>query len=73
MNSYKVSFANNQVTDSQIYNNRFDHDSEYLFEYMGQVKYAIVSATNEEDAKTVAKKLINNIDRGNRIAPRMAA
>lgn len=74
MNSYKVSFANNKVMNSQVSNQKFDHDSEYYYEYMGQIMYALVRANNEEDAKNAAKRLINNTgNRDYRINPPMSA
>ena len=58
MNSYKVMFANNEVINCQPSDRRLDHDSEYYYEYMGQIMYAMVIANGEEAAKKAAKNLI---------------
>ena len=63
MKTYKVIFANNEVVNCQVFNQRFDHDSEYIYEYMGKPMYAIVNASNEDGAKNAAKKLVNNVNR----------
>jgi len=74
MNIYKVMFANNEVAGSQVADQRFDHDSEYYYEYMGKIMYAMIKASNKEEAEKAAKKLVlSAIQPGNHILPPYAA
>jgi len=74
MNLYKVTFANNEISTVQLADQRFDHDSEYYYEFMGQIKYAMVIGGSEESAKRAAKTLVGYISRtSNHINPPMSA
>jgi len=74
MNVYKVNFDNNNATSAQVFHQRFDHDTEYYYQYMGQIIYAMVKAEDEQKAREAAQKLITSANhRNNDINNRFSA
>ena len=58
MNLYKVIFANNDIISCEVAEQRFDHESEYYFEYKGQLIHAMIKGENKSEALDKANEII---------------
>jgi len=67
MGIYKITFVNNEISGCRKVDQRFDHDTEYYYEYHGRIVYAMIKADNEEIARNAAKKMIETAGRNDNL------
>ena len=62
MNVYKLIFAKNTVVSCNHIKNQIKLDAQYYYEHdKGQLIYAIVKASNEDDAIATGNKIVKEV------------